>query len=544
MRNEQISADDNGDGARTVRLRIPAQPEYIALSRLALTGLSRVRQISDETLAELKLAITEACSNSVRHAYGEGEGMVDIVYRLESDRITIDVVDQGTGFDAAGAGGFRTSPTWPGPGAGSRSSARSPTSSRSVPASRVAARGSASSKRSRDSADGAREADRRLEPRPRGLRPGRRRGAAGPERRRRPRHRAARPRRPARRDVDRDRDHRRGSRGRARGGALDEETREGAPYRLRLVAHDPLAYDRYYNVVANPTLWFIQHRLWELASSRTSEPTSSRPGTRATRRVNAAFAAAVLDELEREPDAAVFFHDYHLYLAPRLVRERAPDALLMHFIHIPWPQPDYWRVLPRGHPRRRPRGPARERRRRLPHDALAPQLPPLVRDVLGADCDSTRVSSPTTAGGRSSPRSRSPSTRPSSTRSREQPAVLAAERRSWRAARAADPARRSHRPVEERRPRLPRLRAPARAPSRAARAGRHAGAARPVAPGHPAVRRLPRGDRARGARGERALRAATAGSRSTLRVEDDFARLDRRIQAVRRAARERRSSTG
>jgi serine/threonine-protein kinase RsbW len=103
MRNDQISADD-GDGARTVRLRIPAQPEYIALSRLALTGLSRVRQISDETLAELKLAITEACSNSVRHAYGEGEGMVDIVYRLESDRITIDVVDQGTGFDAAGAG--------------------------------------------------------------------------------------------------------------------------------------------------------------------------------------------------------------------------------------------------------------------------------------------------------------------------------------------------------------------------------------------------------------------------------------------------------
>src|SRR5205085_2367024 len=57
-------------------------------------------------------------------------------------------------------------------------------------------------------------------------------------------------------------------------------------------------------------------------------------------------AAAVLEELEAEPDAAVLFHDYHLYLAPRFVREEAPDATLSHFVHIPWPQPDYWRILP------------------------------------------------------------------------------------------------------------------------------------------------------------------------------------------------------
>jgi trehalose 6-phosphate synthase len=62
--------------------------------------------------------------------------------------------------------------------------------------------------------------------------------------------------------------------------------------------------------------------------------------------VNARFADAVVAELEREPDAAVFFHDYHLYVAPRLVRERVPDATLAHFVHIPWPQPDYWRVVP------------------------------------------------------------------------------------------------------------------------------------------------------------------------------------------------------
>src|SRR5947208_3502827 len=64
--------------------------------------------------------------------------------------------------------------------------------------------------------------------------------------------------------------------------------------------------------------------------------------------VNEGFAHAVLGELEREPEAAVFFHDYHLYLAPRLVRKERPDSTLMHFVHVPWPQPDYWRVLPRA----------------------------------------------------------------------------------------------------------------------------------------------------------------------------------------------------
>jgi serine/threonine-protein kinase RsbW len=86
-------------GSRTVRLRIPAKAEYITLTRLALTGLARVRPFSEEVLADLKLAITEACSNSVRHAYdGEG-GMVDVVYRLDADRIVIEVNDDGPGFE-------------------------------------------------------------------------------------------------------------------------------------------------------------------------------------------------------------------------------------------------------------------------------------------------------------------------------------------------------------------------------------------------------------------------------------------------------------
>jgi len=94
-----ITATGDLDLGRTVRLTIPAKPEYITLSRLALAGLSRVRSFSDETLADLKLALTEACSNSVRHAYENGEGHVDISFELREDRLIVEVTDGGTGFE-------------------------------------------------------------------------------------------------------------------------------------------------------------------------------------------------------------------------------------------------------------------------------------------------------------------------------------------------------------------------------------------------------------------------------------------------------------
>jgi trehalose 6-phosphate synthase len=132
------------------------------------------------------------------------------------------------------------------------------------------------------------------------------------------------------------------------GASFEETSREGSVFRLRLVAHDPQAYDWFYNVVANPTLWFIQHYLWDLKDEPSLDDGLHRAWTEGYEVVNRNFAAAVLDELEREPDATVFFHDYHLYLAPRLVREAKPDATLQHFVHIPWAQADYWHVLPLG----------------------------------------------------------------------------------------------------------------------------------------------------------------------------------------------------
>ena len=91
------TSSTNG-GAPTVRLTIPAKAEYITLVRLALSGLSQSRELSDETLGDLKLAVTEACSNSIRHAYGDRDGSVEVVYELHPDRLVVEVCDDGPGF--------------------------------------------------------------------------------------------------------------------------------------------------------------------------------------------------------------------------------------------------------------------------------------------------------------------------------------------------------------------------------------------------------------------------------------------------------------
>lgn len=130
----------------------------------------------------------------------------------------------------------------------------------------------------------------------------------------------------------------------AQGQSLDEAGWDGSPYRLRFVVHDHAVYEGFYNVVANPTLWFLQHGLWELVAG--GSPRELRAAWKEGYvPVNEAFAEAVAGELARQPDAAVLLHDYHLYLVPRLVRSLCADALLSHFVHIPWPKPEEWLVL-------------------------------------------------------------------------------------------------------------------------------------------------------------------------------------------------------
>jgi trehalose 6-phosphate synthase len=121
----------------------------------------------------------------------------------------------------------------------------------------------------------------------------------------------------------------------------------GGEYQVRLVASDPQAYDRFYNIFANPMLWFIQHYLWDLSNApdvRRNEVEAFEYGYNV---VNEDLAQAVIEEIEDASDPVVMVHDYHLYTLPALVRRARPDVFLHHFVHIPWTQSDAWRVLPK-----------------------------------------------------------------------------------------------------------------------------------------------------------------------------------------------------
>jgi trehalose 6-phosphate synthase len=134
---------------------------------------------------------------------------------------------------------------------------------------------------------------------------------------------------------------------RYQGHAFPVRAPDGGEYRVKLVASDPEAYDRFYNVMANPMLWFIQHYLWDLSNApdiRRNETEAFEFGYNA---VNEDLARAVLEEIEDVENPVVMVHDYHLYTLPGLIRHARPDAFLHHFVHIPWSQSDSWRVLPK-----------------------------------------------------------------------------------------------------------------------------------------------------------------------------------------------------
>lgn len=87
---------------RVVELSFPANSRYLVLARLSLAGIAPVARLDEDMLADLKLAVTEACSNAVRHAYPDHvDGIVRLYVSLEPETVTIEVADDGRGFDAA-----------------------------------------------------------------------------------------------------------------------------------------------------------------------------------------------------------------------------------------------------------------------------------------------------------------------------------------------------------------------------------------------------------------------------------------------------------
>src|SRR3954454_21982231 len=121
----------------------------------------------------------------------------------------------------------------------------------------------------------------------------------------------------------------------------------GPTLNVRYVDVDRDQHDMFYTQIANPLLWFVQHGLYGLASEPNITEEVHRAFDEGYVAVNQQFADAVAEEVERRGGRAlVMLHDYHFYLVGEMVRQRCPDAIISHFVHIPWPTTDLWRVLP------------------------------------------------------------------------------------------------------------------------------------------------------------------------------------------------------
>ena len=120
----------------------------------------------------------------------------------------------------------------------------------------------------------------------------------------------------------------------------------GIDYHVCFVESEAEAYDRFYNTIANPILWFIQHYLWDLSNAPDIRREETEAWEHGYKTVNDDIARAVLAQIEGVEDPLVMVHDYHLYTAPSAIRAGRPDVFLHQFVHIPWSQPDSWRILP------------------------------------------------------------------------------------------------------------------------------------------------------------------------------------------------------
>jgi trehalose 6-phosphate synthase len=112
---------------------------------------------------------------------------------------------------------------------------------------------------------------------------------------------------------------------------------------VRMLEIPPAVFDAAYNGIANSILWFVHHMLFDTPNQPALDA-RFRHDWDAYRAYNEAFAVALAEECAG--GTRVLVQDYHLALAPRMLRDRHPDARIVHFEHTPWAPPEYYRILP------------------------------------------------------------------------------------------------------------------------------------------------------------------------------------------------------
>ncbi len=136
----------------------------------------------------------------------------------------------------------------------------------------------------------------------------------------------------------------------ARPQIVEEDTEAVGPtIDVRYVEVDRERHEMFYTQIANPLLWFVQHELYGLANDPCIDAATWQAFEDGYVAVNRMFADAVVEEVTRRGGRAlVMLQDYHFYLVGEQIRHVCPDCVISHFVHIPWPSPDAWRVLPAG----------------------------------------------------------------------------------------------------------------------------------------------------------------------------------------------------
>ncbi len=119
---------------------------------------------------------------------------------------------------------------------------------------------------------------------------------------------------------------------------------------VRFLAPSEAAYEGYYNGIANPLLWFLQHSMLDISRSPSITEKTWQDWREGYVAVNEMFARNIAAQVRASArPSLVMLQDYHLYLTPRMLRNLLPNRsryTLMHFIHIPWPGAEDWGLLP------------------------------------------------------------------------------------------------------------------------------------------------------------------------------------------------------
>lgn len=132
-----------------------------------------------------------------------------------------------------------------------------------------------------------------------------------------------------------------------RTGGLLKSPLPGQKMKLRYVPISRPAYRKHYENISNQLLWFLQHYMYDPTEDSTLASLLQDAWTNGYCVANRAIANAVNAEIDREDTpAVVMLQDYHLYLAPAMIRARHPSVVMQQFIHIPWPDVRCWHFLP------------------------------------------------------------------------------------------------------------------------------------------------------------------------------------------------------